>query len=130
MEHIERCKNSEAEDLAKVVAHNMPLPTDVFFQIILDASIKTVEPEPRIINIIEGEDWRTPIMAYLNHYYEPDTTTEHTRMHRRAKVYQIVGNKLYKTSASGPLLCCISKAEGQELLLEIHTGICRGGTLV
>jgi hypothetical protein len=42
------------------------------------------------------------------------------------KDYQIVGNELYKTSVSDPLLRCISKTEGQEILLEIHAGICRG----
>jgi hypothetical protein len=45
-----------------------------------DASVKTVLPEPRVINIIEGEDWRAPIMAYLYHYYEPDCKNEQTRM--------------------------------------------------
>jgi ribonuclease HI len=51
-----------------------------FFQVISDASIKIVEVEPRVINLIQGEDWRVPIMAYLRHYYEPDNTTKHTRM--------------------------------------------------
>jgi hypothetical protein len=45
---------------------------------------------------------------------------------QRAKAYQIVNNDLYKTSISGPLLRCISKAEGQELLPEIHAGACGG----
>jgi hypothetical protein len=27
---------------------------------------------------------------------------------------------------SGPLLCCISKIEGQEILQEAHAGICGG----
>jgi hypothetical protein len=44
------------------------------------ASIRTVLPEPRIINIIEGEDWRAPIMAYLHHYYEPDNKNEQIKM--------------------------------------------------
>jgi hypothetical protein len=39
------------------VAHNNPLPANVFSQNISDASIKTIEPEPRVINIIQGEDW-------------------------------------------------------------------------
>jgi hypothetical protein len=64
-----------------------------------------------------------PIMAYLCHYYKPDNTTEHIRMQQRAKAYQIIYNNLYKTSVSGPLLRCISKAEGQELLSEIHARI-------
>jgi hypothetical protein len=69
-----------------------------------DASVKTVLPEPRIINIIEGEDWRAPIMAYLCHYYEPDSKNEQIRMQQRAKDYQIVDNELYKASISGRLL--------------------------
>jgi hypothetical protein len=56
------------------------LPLKVFFQTIKDASVKIVESELRSINIIEGEDWRTPIMAYLRHYYEPDNNTDLIRM--------------------------------------------------
>jgi hypothetical protein len=85
-----------------------------------------VESEPRIINLIQGEDWCAPIMSYLRHYYEPDSTVEHTRMQQRAKSYQIVDNELYKTSVSGPLLWCVNKAEGQDILSEIHVGICEG----
>jgi hypothetical protein len=69
-------KNAEADNLAKAAAHNTPIPTDVFFQMIKDASVKRVLQEPKLINIIEGEDWRAPIMAYLRHYYEPDNRNE------------------------------------------------------
>jgi hypothetical protein len=87
-----------------------------FFQVLEDASVKTAPSEPRVINIIEGEDWRAPIMAYLCHYYEPNNKNEQIRPQQRAKDYQIFGNELYKTSILGPLLCCISKTEGQEIL--------------
>jgi hypothetical protein len=80
VEYIERSKNSEAGELANVVACNTPLHVDAFFQVVLDASIKIVEPEPKVINLIEGEDWHTPIMAYLHHYYEPNNVTKHIRM--------------------------------------------------
>jgi ribonuclease HI len=111
IKYIERNKNSKADELAKVVARNTPLPADVFLQVILDASIKTVEPEPRVINVIHGKDWWAPIMAYLHHYYEPDSTIEHTRMQQRARSYQIIDNDLYKTSALGPLLCLSVKTK-------------------
>jgi ribonuclease HI len=52
IEYIERTKNSEAGELVKVAAHNTPLLADAFLQVISDASIKTVEPEPRVINLI------------------------------------------------------------------------------
>jgi hypothetical protein len=65
-------------------------------------------------------------MAHLCHYYEPDSTVEHTRMQQRARSYQIVDNDLYKTSTSGPLLQCINKTEGQDILSVIHIGTCGG----
>jgi ribonuclease HI len=66
VEYIERSKNFEADELAKAIARNTPLPTDIFFQVVPDASIKIVELEPKL--------------AYLCHYYEPDNSTEHNIM--------------------------------------------------
>jgi hypothetical protein len=83
-------------------------------------------PEPRLINIIEWEDWSAPIMAYLHHYYKLDSTTKKIRMQQRARAYQIVDNNLYKAFISGPLLRCFSKAEGHDILSEVHVGICGG----
>jgi hypothetical protein len=57
IEHIERAKNTEADELAKATAKNMVLPPDVFFQTIEDPSVKIVEPEKRMVNIVQGEDW-------------------------------------------------------------------------
>jgi hypothetical protein len=52
--------------------------------------------------------------------------TDLLRMQQRAKAYQVIGNVLYKTSVTWPLLHCLSKADGIELLAGIHSGICRG----
>jgi ribonuclease HI len=56
IEHIERAKNTESDELAKAAARKAVLPPDVFFQVIMDPSVKTVEPEPRIVNVVQGED--------------------------------------------------------------------------
>jgi hypothetical protein len=106
VEYIECNKNTETDDLAMAVTHNTPMHVDVFFQVLEDASVKIVLLEPRVIIIIEGEDWRAPIMAYLRHYYEPDNKNEQIRMQQQAKDFQVVGDELYKTSVSGPLLWC------------------------
>jgi hypothetical protein len=87
VEYIERAKNTEADELSKAVTSISALQPDVFFQTIKNPSIKTVEPEPRMVNIIEGEDWRAPIMAYLHHHYESDNNTELIRMQQRVKAY-------------------------------------------
>jgi hypothetical protein len=51
VEYIERNRNTKADELVKVVAHNMPLPVDVFFLVIM------IKLEPRLINAIEREYW-------------------------------------------------------------------------
>jgi hypothetical protein len=48
--------------------------------VVPDALIRTIEPKPRVSNLIEGEERHTPIMAYLHHYYEPNNAIEHIRM--------------------------------------------------
>jgi hypothetical protein len=73
---LRKTKNAEADELAKAAAHNSLMLADVFFQVIKDASVKIVLSKPRIINIIEGGDWRAPIMVYLRHYYELDSKNE------------------------------------------------------
>jgi ribonuclease HI len=126
IQHIERNKNEEADELAKAAARKEVIPLDVFFQVIEDPSVKTVEPEPRLVNIIQGEDWRALIMAYLHNHYEPYNNVERTRMQQRAKAYQIIEEELYKTSVTRPLLHCLSKEEGKDLLTHIHVGVCGG----
>jgi hypothetical protein len=125
VEYIERTKNLEADELAKAAAKKAMLPPDVFFQVIKDPSMKKVEPEPRMVNIIQGKNWRAPIMAYLCHHYEPDNNTELIRMQHRVKPYQVIGDELYKTLVTWPLLHCLRKDEGSELLAQIHSGMRR-----
>jgi hypothetical protein len=78
--NIREIPRSSLKDLAKAVACNTLMPANVFFQVLQDASVKTVLAEPKVINIIKGEDWRAPIMTYICYYYEPDNKNEQTRM--------------------------------------------------
>jgi ribonuclease HI len=52
VEYIERTKNAEVDELVKAATRNTPLPANIFLQVMSDASIKIVEPEPRVINAI------------------------------------------------------------------------------
>jgi hypothetical protein len=65
-------------------------------------------------------------MAYLHHHYEPHSNTKLISMHQRAKAYQVIGDELYKTSVTRPLLRCLSRDKGKELLAQTHLGMCRG----
>jgi hypothetical protein len=80
VEHIDRNKNAEAGELANAAVRKTMLPLDVFIQTIEDSSVKTIESEPRMVNAIQGKDWRASIITYLRHHYELDNNTELLRM--------------------------------------------------
>jgi hypothetical protein len=83
---------------------------------------------------IEGErsevtpdrNWQTPYLQYLHRGELPLDQAEARRVARRAKSFVLLGDKkeFYHRSPSGILQRCISIAEGQELLQEIHSGAC------
>jgi hypothetical protein len=52
VQYIERTKNLEADELAKATTKNMVIPPDVFYQVVEDPSVKIVEPELRMINVV------------------------------------------------------------------------------
>jgi hypothetical protein len=95
-----------------------------FYQILKQASIKVVQDTPKEIHIIQSEDWRAPIMAYLHGHYQPDNELNDIRIKQRTRNYEIINNQLYKQGICAPLLKCISAEEGKKLLSEIHEGIC------
>jgi hypothetical protein len=76
VQHIERAKNTEADELAKAAARKAALPPYVFFQIIEDPFVKTVELEPRMINVVQGEDWRAPSQNFLPNTQAPSQPTQ------------------------------------------------------
>jgi hypothetical protein len=88
------------------------------------ASIKAVQATPREVHIIQSEDRRAPIMAYLRGHYEPENEVNSIRMKQRTRNYKIINNQLYKQGICAPLLKCISVEEEKKLLSEIHEGIC------
>jgi ribonuclease HI len=73
-----------------------------------------------------NQDWQTPYLQYLHRGELPLDRAEARRLARRAKSFVLLGDEkdLYHRSPSGILQRCISIAEGQKLLQEIHSGAC------
>jgi hypothetical protein len=46
-------------------------------------------------------------------------------MQARTRPYLIIEGELFKQGVCSPLLTCLSRAEGQELMKEINAGVCR-----
>jgi ribonuclease HI len=73
-----------------------------------------------------NRNWQTPYLQYLHRGELPLDRAEARRLARRAKSFILLGDgkELYHRSPSGILQRCISIAEGQELLQEIHSRAC------
>jgi ribonuclease HI len=90
-------------------------------------------PEGEALHVEEEQNgvtpnqiWQTPYLQYLHRGELPLDRAEARRLTRRAKSFVFLGDEkeLYHRSPSGILQRCISIAEGQELLQEIHSRAC------
>jgi hypothetical protein len=76
--------------------------------------------------VTPNRNWQTPYLQYLHRGELPLDKAKARRLAWRAKLFVLLGDEreLYHRSPSGILQRCISIAEGQELLQEIHSGAC------
>jgi hypothetical protein len=54
----------------------------------------------------------------------PEDTVEAKRIIRRSKAFVVLQGKLYKKSITGVLQRCVTPQEGQDILRDIHIGVC------
>jgi hypothetical protein len=76
--------------------------------------------------VAPNQNWQTSYLQYLLRGELPLDKAEARRLARHAKSFVLLGDEkeLYHRSPSGILQRCISVAQGQELLQEIHSGAC------
>nr|AAN09865.1 putative polyprotein [Oryza sativa Japonica Group] len=148
--HVYRKDNVEPDDLARRASRQEPLEPDTFLDILTKPSVKEVsgevgpntpdisseviEAERAVADIETTDDWRIPLIKFISSEELPEDDTEAEKITRKAKIYCMVGNDLYKKAPNGVLLKCVSTDDGRQLLLDIHEGICgshaAGRTLV
>jgi ribonuclease HI len=142
LNHVARRYNETADELAKIASGQTTVPPDVFSRDIHQPSIKTDDTtKPEASSAAEGEalrvererngvtpnwNWQTPYLQYLHRGELPLDNVEAQRLAQRTKSFVLLGDEkeLYHHSPLGILQRCISIAEGQELLQEIHSGAC------
>ncbi|PVH65029.1 hypothetical protein PAHAL_2G405600 [Panicum hallii] len=69
-------------------------------------------------------DWRQPYLVYLLREVLPTDQTEARWLARHAKSFVIVEGELYKQSHTRILQHCIPIKQGNQLLKDIHGGVC------
>ena len=74
------------------------------------------------------EDWRIQFIDFIKEFKLPPhvdaKSAEAARIIRRSMGFILVGGNLYKRSASGILMKCVTLEEGKDILREIHEGVC------
>jgi hypothetical protein len=70
------------------------------------------------------EIWMQPYLAYMVNKTLPEDTVQAKRIIRRSKAFIVLQGKLYKRSITGVLQWCVTPQEGQEILKDIHAGVC------
>jgi hypothetical protein len=124
VKNIPRGENEHPDLLAKLVAQGLPLPSEVIFETIKAPSVELMERAVLTISPVHSEDWRTEIVSFVQGNCLSDDEVYNKRMKARTRPYVIIEGELYKHEVCSPLLKCLSRTEGQELMKEIHAGLC------
>uniref|UniRef100_A0A2N9HGN5 Uncharacterized protein n=1 Tax=Fagus sylvatica TaxID=28930 RepID=A0A2N9HGN5_FAGSY len=129
VEQIGREYNHHADILAKLAtAKETDLERTVIVEVLNSPSPHNVEVD--IFSIARPvASWMDPLVAYLRNNELPEDQKEADMVKRKAPGYWLSkeGN-LYKRSFSGPYLLCVHPDLVNNLLYEIHEGICGSHT--
>jgi ribonuclease HI len=112
VKNIPRGENEHADLLAKPAAQGLPLPSEVFFEIIKAPSVELMERAVLTISLVHSEDWRTEILSFSQGNFPSDDEAYIKRMEARTRPYIIIEGELYKQGVCSPLLKCLSRVEG------------------
>jgi ribonuclease HI len=124
VKNIPRGENEHADLLAKSAPQGLPSPLEVFFETIKAPSVELMERAVLAISPVHSEDWRTEIISFIQGNCLSDNEAYNKRMEARTRSYVIIEGELYKHGVCSPILKCLSRAEGIELMKEIHAGLC------
>jgi ribonuclease HI len=124
VKNIPRGENEHANLLAKSATHGLPLPSEVFFETIKAPSVELLERAVFAISPVHSKDWRTEIISFLQGNCLSNDEIYNKRMEVRTRPYVIIEGDLYKHGVCSPLLKCLSRTEGIELMKKIHEGLC------
>ncbi|KAA0055869.1 uncharacterized protein E5676_scaffold943G00650 [Cucumis melo var. makuwa] len=130
LEHIPRSENKKADVLANL-ATTLTVLEDIPINIFLCPkwivpSIESQYEDANMISVyaIDEEDWRQPIINYLEHGKLPTDPRHQAEIRRRAARFIYYKDTLYRRLYEGLLLRCLGKEESTKDLEEAHLGIC------
>jgi ribonuclease HI len=140
IEKVTRAVNGEADALAKL-AKELGEPTEPeihitvrnrrplsLCQITSDAGNENAESreakQQEAMIIEEDDDWRQPFIEYFQHGTLPNDKRAADQLRKRVLRFAYVGNTLYRRSYDQLWLRCVSGPEAEQVMREIHFGLC------
>ncbi|GKF50444.1 reverse transcriptase domain-containing protein, partial [Tanacetum coccineum] len=118
---VPRSKNKKADALSKIASTSFAhLSKQVLVEILQEKSIQ----EKEVTAVIEedGPTWMTPIMEYLKDGTLPDDRKEASKLHIKARQYELIEGTLYRRSFLKPWLRCVGPLQASYVIREIHEG--------
>ncbi|XP_057452750.1 uncharacterized protein LOC130744596 [Lotus japonicus] len=124
IEHIPRSQNERADALAKLAStERLGNYQTVIQEVLPHPSTDMVEFKVAKAIGNGGPSWMDPIIEFLSQ--QPQDESKNTKERRReASFYTLVGGQLYRRGIMSPMLKCVDTAKSQEIMAEVHEGVC------
>ncbi|XP_010684609.1 uncharacterized protein LOC104899171 [Beta vulgaris subsp. vulgaris] len=121
LDQVPRSENHQADVLSKLASSaEGDEPRIVFWEI---KSAKSID-QKEIMFLNRGNVWMSPIIDYKETGRLPTDPLEAKYVKARDKWFELWDGTLYKKAFNQPLLKCISRENGLEILKELHEGAC------
>ncbi|KAA0035659.1 uncharacterized protein E5676_scaffold455G00880 [Cucumis melo var. makuwa] len=121
LEHVPRTENKRADALANM-ATALTMSDDVALMPLLLSECQ--EANITTSHLIDEEDWRQPIIEYLEHGMLPKDSCHKTEVRRRNAHFIYYKGTLYRRSLEWLFLRCLGKEESIKALKEAHASVC------
>ncbi|KAM1815907.1 hypothetical protein ACFX12_000375 [Malus domestica] len=118
---IPRAANSHADALAHLaLAVENKIGRKIQVELLAAPSTMTM----KVCNLQQGDSWITPIYRFLAHGTLPNDKVQAKQIRYKATRYWIINDQLYERGFNLPYLRCLTPAEAETVLWEIHEGVC------
>ncbi|XP_042446637.1 uncharacterized protein LOC122031607 [Zingiber officinale] len=121
IQKIPQSKNQVADELAKLAS--------TVISVVVSGPIEQVSLVAHVDRsggIPLPEDWRTPIIEFLQSGGQLGSREADRTLRKRAARFTLVGEQLYKKAFSRPLLKCVGAEDAEYIIQEVHQGSCGG----
>ncbi|XP_068312544.1 uncharacterized protein [Pyrus communis] len=118
---VPRVANSHADALARLASVvEDEIGRNIHVELLATPSTMAIE----MYNLQQGDSWITPIYKFLAHGTLLDDKVQAKQIRYKFTRYLIINDQLYKRGFTLPCLRCLTPAEGEMVIREIHEGVC------